>query len=741
MSAAWAPGSRPATATRRGALTSLRPVTGEGAVSERTGRIGPQRRTSVATRLALAILAVAITTIVASVAALAESVTSSADELTERRFETRASSAAADLDGYVEGLGRDLVLLGQSPVLGDVAAAFSAAYDELQSAGDADEEADAALAAFYLDDFIPALQDVRGEPVDPLDVAPDENAAARTLQAAYIAQSPFEGAERRLLTDPGDGSAWSDVHRDAHPSLREIADRLDFEDLMLVDAESGAIVYSVAKDVAFATSLAAGPYSGTSLAGLVRRVVSEPGAAPVQLADVGVYTPAGDAPTAFLATPVEVDGDLVAVLVGSISFDEVTRIMSTVWREGRAGETGEMYMVGPDRRMRTDARLMLEDPEAYLEAVDEAGVVEGVDRARMEALGTTVAFQTVDTEAVDRALDGEEGSVRAVNYLGREVVSSFMPLGENGWVLVAEQEVAEADAEATGYVRGILVVTVVFVVALTFAAVGWANGFMAPVRAMSRALARIRHGEDTVEVPVLGAREFRMLGQRLDGMVQALRSRREAVIRALQAKATIIRTLMPETAAARVGLGERNLVDTVPQASIVAVAVDGLDDVVEARDATASRAVLHDLVDRLDRLAEDHGLERVRFSNHVYYAAAGLSGLLVDHAPRAASFASAAVEEVASVGDDGGVSLGGRAGVSSGSVTAGLVGTTGLVFDLWGHPVEAASALAQSAEPSQVLLDDVAHERVADDGGSVRVEVPTGTAWTYRGRVVEERRP
>ena len=230
-------------------------------------------------------------------------------------------------------------------------------------------------------------------PVDVLDVSSGLDAAAVYLQAAYIARSPLAIDEKRLLTDAEDGSSWTEVHKELHPLFRASADRLGFADLYLIEPENVMIVYSSNKRIDFATSLDNGPHSGTALANLVRRVASSGEAGVVNGVDFTTYTPGFDNPTAFAATPL-FDGDtLVGVLAVSLSGDTIDEIMTRDWRDGRLGETGEIFLVGSDARMRSDSRAFLEDPEAYLARVEEIGSATAEERNQMATLGTTVLFQ------------------------------------------------------------------------------------------------------------------------------------------------------------------------------------------------------------------------------------------------------------------------------------------------------------------------------------------------------------
>ena len=180
---------------------------------------------------------VAIVTVVVSVVVSSAAVSGSANELIDRSVETRASTAAEELRAYIDGLTRNMRLLTASPGMTDTSRAFTEGF-RLLNAEDPDSlaaEKDA-LTRFYLDEFLPALSEVRGQPVDPTEFFPTAEAAALYLQNTYIALNPFEGDDRRLLSNAEDDSAWTAVHVDAHPALRDIADQLGFLDLMIVDA-------------------------------------------------------------------------------------------------------------------------------------------------------------------------------------------------------------------------------------------------------------------------------------------------------------------------------------------------------------------------------------------------------------------------------------------------------------------------------------------------------------------------
>ncbi|MDJ0791138.1 MAG: adenylate/guanylate cyclase domain-containing protein [Acidimicrobiia bacterium] len=694
---------------------------------------GKAYRTSLATRLAIAVLVVAVVTIVVTVAVSTARIGDTADELVNLRITARSSALAQELNDYFRNAANDATFIAASNSTAEALEAFSAAYQELDRLDVATLESQrASVGEFYLGEFLPTLSDVRGESVEPDAVIPRSSGAPIYLQAAYIADVELPADQRQLITDPNDGSSWTAAHTQYHPGLRAFANGFRFLDLFLIDAETQSVVYSTNKDITFGTNLVAGPHSGTSMASLARRAITEGSAGDVFSTDFATYPPALDQPSGFMASPIVVDDEVRGVVVVSLDLETVSNIMTLDWRSGRFGETGEAYLVGSDRTMRSDSRLFLEDPDAYFARIDEVGTTPDIDRARMESLGTTVVFQPVDNEAVRSGLEGDTDISTVTNYLGREVYSAYAPIAPDSfdWVLLVEQEVAEAEEPLADYIRSSLTITVVFMVLLTFAAVAWASSLVAPLRRMGAALHSARVDAEPRPIPVTGVTEFRRLAERLNSMVEGLAVRKEQVLRALRAKTAVLRTLVPNAALAQVQVGERRFIETVPQSTVASIHMDGIDALVQRGDDDASREFLVALVEAADGVADQFGLERVKLTGPTYQAVAGLGTAHLDHAPRAARFVAETIREIDQLAKEAGVDLALSGGISSGTVTAGLVGDSRLVFDLWGEPVDEADRLAAIAPADRIYVSSSAKQRLPDGVPAIEVRTPLGeTAW------------
>ena len=108
--------------------------------------------------------------------------------------------------------------------------------------------------------------------------------------------------------------------------------------------------------------------------------------------------PRTTSPASFIATPIDDGPERLGVLVFQMPVEEIERVMTgnqNWWADG-LGETGETYLVGPDFKMRSDSRFILEDPAGYLAALEDAGV-SAFDLTRIRDFGTSILLQEVRT--------------------------------------------------------------------------------------------------------------------------------------------------------------------------------------------------------------------------------------------------------------------------------------------------------------------------------------------------------
>ncbi len=225
-----------------------------------------------------------------------------------------------------------------------------------------------------------------------------------------------------------------------------------YYDLFLVNPD-GYCFYTVCQESDYKTNFVNGEYKNSKLGGLVRDVLQT---GKFGFADFEPYAPSNDAPCAFVAQPVVDGGEAQVIVALQLPLETVNAIMSV--RAGM-GETGETYLVGPDKLMRSDSFL------------------DATNRSVAASFAGTVERNGVDTEAAAEALTGNADAKIITDYNGNPVLSAYTPIEVLGvtWALLAEIDQAEAFAaieemktkaaeSQAGLLKGVAIVSTVAVV-------------------------------------------------------------------------------------------------------------------------------------------------------------------------------------------------------------------------------------------------------------------------------------
>jgi methyl-accepting chemotaxis protein len=253
--------------------------------------------------------------------------------------------------------------------------------------------------------------------------------AAAQLERLYIRENPFPEGERYRLTDPGDGSRYSAIHREFHPRVGEFLAVHEYHDVILVNP-SGQVVYTSHKESDFATDLAHSPGRDTHLAEVVRKAQAQ-NLGVTALSDFRPYAPSGNEWALFIGAPVASDRPGVGkgVLVFQVSPERIGKQLTRTHQQRRSAST----------RILGDGYRILGGPP-WIEAAEEAG--------------------SPDAEIRERALREGPGA-RIIERDGRRVLASWEPGAFEGiqWVILSEVDLAEVRSEGTSEERAWMVVT------------------------------------------------------------------------------------------------------------------------------------------------------------------------------------------------------------------------------------------------------------------------------------------
>jgi class 3 adenylate cyclase len=158
----------------------------------------------------------------------------------------------------------------------------------------------------------------------------------------------------------------------------------------------------------------------------------------------------------------------------------------------------------------------------------------------------------------------------------------------------------------------------------------------------------------------------------------------------------------------------RRIADALPEVTVVfADAVDSTKEAVRASPEDFA-ALLDGLFGTFDRLADRHGLEKIKTIGDAYMAVAGAPVPVDDSPSRGAEMALDMLEAAHTLRWPSGNPVELHIGVATGPAVAGVIGQRKFAYDLWGDTVNLASRLQESAEPGQILLSWTTAQRLED---------------------------
>ena len=660
-----------------------------------------------ASRLALVVVLVALVSVVVTSIVGLNQGTRLADKEIEDQMSAVRAARSDQVVRYIASLERAMVGQSLTPRPAVVIEQFSEIFEQLDAEPVSARDRKL-VEEYYRDVVVPELSEARDRPVGVSGLAPVAPAAV-TLQARYVVPDPETGAAPTGLPE------WSAIDDPLDAALREFALRAGFEDVYLIEPEAYVVVYSTAKEIDFATSLRAGPHSGTQLAALIDELANDPMPGDAAVRDFAAYAPAGDAPSGFVGSPILVDGELAGYIAGRFDTDELTAIMTNDQTWGTLGETGQTYVVASDGTMRSDARLFLDDRSAYFEQVELAGTATDEEIRSMRLFDTTTLFQSIEAENAEAAFDGESEVDEVVNYLGQDVLFGGRPVEIAGldWAVVAEAEVSSIRAPVDEFTRNLLVAIAVFIVVVTFLAVRWSDRLLEPLRIISTRLRAIRDGGEPTRVPEIpdgSADQFLELADDIDTMLVTLTERTAGARQRADERRLLLRRLLPAPIAERAEAGDRDVVEQVAEATVAVMVIGGLGSLVTAGSADRARQRLDRFVAEADDLGAERGVDRVQLSGDAYVAACGATRPHLDHAARTADFVLDVLEMLRDLDPDGELYV--RAGLDVGPITVGLTGGARLIHDTWGATVQVATDLARSAGRGEVLVSEACRARL-----------------------------
>ena len=321
-----------------------------------------------------------------------------------------------------------------------------------------------------------------------------------TLQRLYIEDNPHPTGQKDGLELAADGSSYSSAHKEFHGSFKALKDQRGYYDIFLIDPD-GNIIYSVYKELDYATNLVSGDFAESGLGEAFRQARDAEGADGNVFIDFQPYAPSYGAAASFIAKKVMgPDGSFLGVLAFQMPVDRLDALV------GDRGHGTYALVVGADGLLRNnDSRFG-----------DES-----------------ILKQRISGTAVERALAGETASYTG-EHNGIEYLQASAPFEYLGttWAFVAEidQGIAYAPLQRLG--RIMLALTSV-ALAIALGAAWWmATSLARPVSAIAADLRTLATGDlDVATISTTRRDEIGHAITAMAGMSEATKSKAEIATR------------------------------------------------------------------------------------------------------------------------------------------------------------------------------------------------------------------
>ncbi|WP_100655650.1 methyl-accepting chemotaxis protein [Alteromonas flava] len=390
--------------------------------------------------------AILLTAVLSLNTAVSES-TAALEKSAREKLTIENTQVAEAVEGYFHTIESQIRVKSSEPYIIEAAKAFIPAFNQYSSQRSTLSSGErAALQSYYTNDFARLYEERNNEALrDPTALVTGLNANAQSLQYDFIAGSSYEIGEKDGLVGLSNGTEYARLHAQYHPTIRQFLQEFGYYDIFIADIATGNIVYSVYKELDYATSLRSGPYANTGIGEAFKLAAAASEGDQIFFTELKPYLPSYNALAGFIASPIYDNGQAIAVLIFQAPLDRINEILThgQEWQKRGFGESGETYLVNPAGLLLTESRFFLESPEAYYAAVGEK-YPNVAKNARSS--GTTVGIQPVRTASAQAALRGQSGFDIVTDYRDVAVYSAYAPItiGDSTYALLAEIDEEEA---------------------------------------------------------------------------------------------------------------------------------------------------------------------------------------------------------------------------------------------------------------------------------------------------------
>ncbi len=346
------------------------------------------------------------------------------------------------------------------------------------------------------------------------------------LQNEFIVNNPNPLGQKEKMVMPAADFPYGRAHAQYHPGLERAQKLSGYYDIFLIDTDTDTVIYTVFKELDFASKLAGkGVSSTTKLAEAYQKMKSaKEGSA--YLSDFAPYLASYDDQAAFAAVPLYDGARQIGVMAIQYPIDKITETLSSnkTWKALGLGDSGDVFVVGAeDKLMRSNARYAIEDKASYLSQLDAR--LDAKTKALLDKKSSSIGLVKIDSDATRGAAEGKADVIEFVDYRGVLSIGAFAPLKVQGlnWAVVAKIDEVEAyqpinNLNRSAFLRALLIALGVLAIA-GFAVTVFIRQFLAPINKLSETVQAVASGNTQARSLLQTQDEIGDLGRSFDNLL------------------------------------------------------------------------------------------------------------------------------------------------------------------------------------------------------------------------------
>ena len=177
---------------------------------------------------------------------------------------------------------------------------------------------------------------------------------------------------------------------------------------------------------------------------------------------------------------------------------------------------------------------------------------------------------------------------------------------------------------------------------------------------------------------------------------------------------TLLLNILPESIAQRLKDGETLIADNFNNATVLFADLGGFTAISALISAKDLVLLLNNVFSVFDELVVKHSLEKIKTIGDNYMLAGGIPEKTGNHAVPVAEIALDMLEIVPKIKTKMNHSLEIRIGISSGPVSAGVIGKKKFIYDLWGDTVNVASRMESFGTNGHIHVSETTYHILKD---------------------------